>query len=229
MSTNVTNPIACRYCDLQEVCRLCGIIAGRESGELQRAGSVPRTLPSGARLYRAGEAAHSLFAVRQGMLKTVDVGTDGEEHVVAVNTPGDVLGTEAFGRRIYTHDVVAVQPVVYCTVPLSLLSARYARVHELAIALINLLSRASVLRVPPVRGTIHQRVAALILELSRRLERSGFDGRSFSLGMTRQEIASLLGTRIETVSRAIQKMHRAKEIRIAGQRVTLLSLKPATV
>ncbi|MCB1623519.1 MAG: Crp/Fnr family transcriptional regulator [Pseudomonadales bacterium] len=228
MPTNSTGPIACRYCDLVEVCRQCGIIAQRESGELQRAGSAPRTLPIGARLFRAGEAAHSLFAVRQGMLKTVDVGLDGEEHVVAVNMPGDALGTEAFGERIYAYDVVAVQPVVYCKLPLSLLSTQFARVHDLANALINLLSRSSVLRVPPVRGTVHQRVVALMLDLSRRLEQSGFDGRRFSLGMTRQEIASLLGTRIETVSRTIQKMHRAKEIAIDGQQVTLLSLKPAT-
>jgi CRP/FNR family transcriptional regulator len=140
-----------------------------------------------------------------------------------------VLGTEAFGKRIYVHDVVAVQPVAYCKLPLSLLSTQYARVNELAIALINMLSRASVRRAPPVRGTIHQRVAALILELSRRFEQSGADGRRFSLGMTRQEIASLLGTRIETVSRTLQKMHREKEIEVAGQQVTLLSLKPATV
>lgn len=235
MSTNATTSVACRYCDLQEVCRLSGIIVmrgsivRRESGNLRRAGSVPRTLPIGARLFRAGDPAHALFAVCQGMLKTVNVGTDGEEHVVAINTPGDVLGTEAFGRRIYAHDVVAVQPVVYCTVPLSFLSAQYARVNELAFALINLLSRASVPRVPPLRGTIHQRVAALILDLSRRFEQAGLDGRRFSLGMTRQEIASLLGTRIETVSRAIQKMHRAKQIEIVGQLVTLLSLEPSAV
>lgn len=44
--------------------------------------------------------------------------------------------------------------------------------------------------------------------------------------MTRQEIANLLDTRIETVSRMIQKMRRAREIEIEGQQVTLLSLAP---
>ena len=160
------------------------------------------------------------------MLKTVEVGTDGEERIITVNTPGDVLGTEAFGRRMYSHDVVALQPVVCCELPLSLLSEQYSRVRELAAALINLLSRASAPRAALARGSIRERVAGLLLELARRFEQRGLDGRRFSLGMTRQEIASLLDTRIETVSRMIQKLHRERAIEITGQQVTLLSLKP---
>ncbi|MBV6418416.1 MAG: Fumarate and nitrate reduction regulatory protein [Steroidobacteraceae bacterium] len=225
MTTPSTGPIACRACDLHEVCRLGGLIALGDRNGTHRTGAL-RTLRAGTRLYRAGEPAHSLFAVRQGMLKTVEVGTDGEERIITVNTPGDVLGTEAFGRRMYSHDVVALQPVVCCELPLSLLSEQYSRVRELAAALINLLSRASAPRAALARGSIRERVAGLLLELARRFEQRGLDGRRFSLGMTRQEIASLLDTRIETVSRMIQKLHRERAIEITGQQVTLLSLKP---
>lgn len=222
-----TGPIACRYCDLQEICRLCGIVAGGEESARQRTGSTRRTLQVGDRLFHTGDPAHSIFAVRRGMLKTVDIGQEGEEHIVAIHTPGDVLGMEAFGNRVYARDAVAMQPVSFCKLPLSLLSAQYVRARELGMALINLLSRLSVQPIASVRGSSRERVAGLILELSRRFEQRGLDGRSFSLGMTRQDMASLLDTRIETVSRTIQKMHRAKEIEVTGQQVTLLSLKPA--
>lgn len=225
MSHEPAGPIACRSCDLHEVCRLCGMIAIGESRGLQRTGAL-RTLRPGTRLFRAGEPAHSLFAVRQGMLKTVEVGAEGEERIVAVSTPGDMLGSEAFGTRIYAHDVIALQPVVCCELPLSLLSDQYSRVRELAAALINLLSRASAPQAPLARGSSRERVAGFIVELARRLERRGLESRRFSLGMTRQEIANLLDTRIETVSRMIQKMRRAREIEIEGQQVTLLSLAP---
>lgn len=226
MTARSAGPIACRSCDLHEVCRLCGLIAIEEQHGLQRTGAL-RTLRPGARLFRAGEPAHSLFSVRQGMLKTVEIGADGEERIIGISTPGDVVGTEAFGTRIYAHDVVALQPVVCCELPLSLLSDQYSRVRELSAALINLLSRASAPRATLARGTSRERVAGFILDLARRLDRRGLDGRRFSLGMTRQEIASLLDTRIETVSRMIQKMHRAREIDIEGQEVTLRSLSAA--
>lgn len=226
MDTSAPGPIACRSCDLHEVCRLCGLIAIGDHHGLQRTGAL-RTLRAGTHLYRAGDAAHTLFAVRQGMLKTVEVGIEGEEHIVRVNTPGDVLGTEAFGTRIYAHDVVALQPVVCCELPLSLLSDQYARVRELAAALISLLSRTSTPRPALARGTIRERVGALMLDYARRLESRGLDGQRFSFGLTRQEIASLLDTRIETVSRTIQQMARDGEIDIAGQWVTLRKLKPA--
>jgi len=225
MTQCAPGPIACRSCDLYEVCRLCGTIAIGEHRGVQRTGAL-KTLRAGTRLYRAGEPAHSLFAVRQGMLKSVDVGDDGEERIVAVNTPGDVLGTEAFAKRIYAHDVVALQPVVCCELPLSLLSDQYPRVRDLAAALINLLSRASAPRTALARGSMRERVAGFILDLARRLERRGLESRCFSLGMTRQEIANLLDTRIETVSRMVQQLSRDKEIAIDGQQVTLLSLKP---
>ncbi|MBX3694581.1 MAG: Crp/Fnr family transcriptional regulator [Steroidobacteraceae bacterium] len=226
MNTRSPGPIACRSCDLHDVCRLCGLIAIGEHRTMQRTGAL-RTIRAGARLYRAGEPAHSLFAVRQGMLKTVDVGTDGEERIVAISTPGEVLGTEAFGMRVYAHDVVALQPVVCCELPLSLLSDQYVRVRELAVALISLLSRASKPRIALARGSIRARVGGLILDLARRLEQRGLDGQRFSLGMTRQEIANLLDTRIETVSRAIQKLSREQAIDVDGQWVTLRSLRPA--
>jgi len=226
MTTPTPGPIACRSCDLYEVCRLCGLTTIGEHRGVQRTGAL-KTLRAGTCLYRAGEPAHSLFAVRQGMLKSVEVGTDGEERIVAVNTPGDVLGTEAFAKRIYSYDVVALQPVVCCELPLSLLSDQYPRVRELAAALINLLSRNSVPRTALAHGPMRSRIAGFILDLARRFEERGLDSRNFSLGMTRQEIANLLDTRIETVSRMVQRMSRDQEIAIVGQQVTLLSLKPA--
>ncbi|HKE93455.1 MAG TPA: helix-turn-helix domain-containing protein, partial [Povalibacter sp.] len=53
------------------------------------------------------------------------------------------------------------------------------------------------------------------------------DGHGFTLGLSRQEIAELLDTRIETVSRVMQQLHREQAIRVRGNRVNLLTLATA--
>ena len=68
-------------------------------------------------MFRAGDPAHSLYAVRQGLLKTVHVNADGDEQILALNTPGEVLGLEAFSAGTYANDVIALQAVVCCELP----------------------------------------------------------------------------------------------------------------
>lgn len=218
-------PIACRSCDLNEICRLSGLIAFEGGRGRQPTGSL-RTLRRGAPLFRAGAPAHSLYAVRQGMLKTVQISAEGEEHILALHTPGEVLGLEAFGIGTYASDVIALQPAVCCELPLPLLSEYGARARELGSALVRLLSRATAPHLNPTRGSIRQRVTGFLLDLATRLERRGLDGRQFALGLSRQEIADLLDTRIETVSRTMQQLNREQAIRVRGNKVNLLSLLP---
>jgi CRP/FNR family transcriptional regulator, anaerobic regulatory protein len=136
------------------------------------------------------------------------------------------LGLEAFGLRRYAYDAIALQPVVCCEFSVPVLSEQSSRVRELGTALFRLLGRAAEPRFPAARGSARQRVTAFLLDLAQRLEQHGLDARRFSVGLSRQELANLLDTRIETVSRTIQRLNRERAIRVQGACVTLLSLAP---
>ena len=216
-------PVGCRSCDLHEICRLTGLLA-YDSGRSRQSTGTLRTVQAGAALYRAGDPAHMLYAVRQGLLKTVHVSADGDEQILALNTPGEVLGLEAFGRDAYANDVIALQTVVCCELPMRLLGEHGMRVKELDHALIRLLGGNIAPRPNAARGPMRQRVTNFLLDLGSRLARRGLDGRQFALGLSRREIADLLDTRIETVSRVIQQLNREQAIRVRGSKVKLLAL-----
>ena len=101
-------PIGRQSCDLHEICRLAGVLAFDASRSRQSTGSL-RTVQAGTPLFRSGDPAHTVYAVRQGLLKTVRVSAEGDEQILALNTPGEVLGLEAFGAGVYSSDVIAVQ------------------------------------------------------------------------------------------------------------------------
>jgi CRP/FNR family transcriptional regulator, anaerobic regulatory protein len=215
-------PIACGACDLNEVCRLSGLIA-LEGGRARQSTGTLRVVQPGAHLYHAGAPATALYAVRQGLLKVVHVTADGDEQTLGVATPGEVIGLEAFSLGTYATDMIALQPVVCCELPLSMLE-HGTRVRELATALLRLVSRATAPRLEQARGSIRNRVVQFLLDLSTRLERRGLDGRQFMLGLSRGEIADLLDARIETVSRMMQRLHREQAIQVRDNWVTLLDL-----
>lgn len=213
-------PVGCRSCDLHEICRLTGLL-GYHCGRSRQSTGTLRTLDAGDRLFRAGDRAQLLYAVRQGLLKTVQVSADGDEQILSLNTPGEVLGLEAFSTGTYACDVIALQPVVCCELPMRLLGEGEARVGEVDAALIRLLGRAAVPRPNLSRGPIRRRVTNFLRDLGQRLESRELDGRRFTLGLSRGEIADLLDTRIETVSRVLQQLHRENAIELRGGRVKL--------
>lgn len=227
MDCEAAGPIACRSCDLNEVCRLCGLIA-LETGAARQSTGALRTVEPGAPLFRAGAPIHSIYAIRQGMIKTLRVTEEGDEAVLDIHTPGEVLGLEGFGIGTYACDAIALSRVVCCELPLPMLNEQSVRVRQLSVALLRLLSRAAAPRIHPARGPVRQRVTGFLLTLAQRLSQRGLDGRRFSLGLSRQELASLLDTRIETVSRLIQRLHRERAIHVEGTTVTLLALAPNT-
>ena len=218
-------PIACRSCDLHEICRLSGLIAFNGGRGHPQTGGL-RTLQAGEVLFRAGDSAHCLYAVRQGLLKTIHLDADGNEEVLALNTPGEVLGLEALGNGTFANDVIALRTVVCCEMPLSQLDEHGKRFRELGSALVRLLSKVIAPRRHPARGSVRHRLTTFLLDLGGRLQNRGLDGRQFALGLSRQDIADLLDTRIETISRMMQRLNREQAIRVRGNKVKLLGLAP---
>lgn len=158
------------------------------------------------------------------MLKTVHLDTNGNEQILALNTPGDVLGLEAFSTGAFANDVIALQTVVCCEMPLRQLDEHRTRFREFGAALVRLLSKSIAPRPHPARGSVRQRLTTFLLDLSARLQQRGLDGRQFTLGLSRREIADLLDTRIETISRMMQELHRENVIRVRGKKIRMLAL-----
>ncbi|HMN46372.1 MAG TPA: cyclic nucleotide-binding domain-containing protein [Povalibacter sp.] len=209
-------PFACSDCDLNELCRLAVLLAHRDGRERPARGTF-RVLDAGARLFRSGGAAGSVFAVRQGTIKTVHLTEDGHERVIAFHVPGEIIGLEAFGSRTYRCDAIALEQSVCCELPVP------RNVEHLA-AVVNLLGTAVVPRLPLTRGPMRERVTGFLADHAERLRRHGFDGRRFRLAMSRGDIANLLDTSVETVSRILQQLHREKAIHVRGSTIELLTL-----
>jgi CRP/FNR family transcriptional regulator len=67
-----------------------------------------------------------------------------------------------------------------------------------------------------------QRVATFLLNLSDRLRKRGYSPAEFHLRMTREEIGSYLGIKLETVSRMLSRFHRDGLLDARGKNIRIL-------
>jgi CRP/FNR family transcriptional regulator len=107
------------------------------------------------------------------------------------------------------------------------LERQTARTTELAAQVVRLLSSTVPVQLPLARGSARERVVNFLLDLSRRQRARDCDATRIKLSMTRCEIANLLDTRVETVSRVLQQLHREAAIQVRGNRIRLMGLAPA--
>jgi CRP/FNR family transcriptional regulator len=71
---------------------------------------------------------------------------------------------------------------------------------------------------------VQERVAAFLLNLSQRYQQRGYSSKAFVLRLTRRDIGSYLGMKLETVSRVMSRFQAKGLIKIDRNVVHLLDL-----
>jgi CRP/FNR family transcriptional regulator len=70
-----------------------------------------------------------------------------------------------------------------------------------------------------------ERLAAFLLNLSQRFLRRGFSATEFVLRMTREEIGSYLGMKLETVSRMFSRFQKDGLVDTHGKQIRILDME----
>jgi len=177
-------------------------------------------------LYRVGDPFDALYAIRVGSCKTVLLGRDGYERVAGYHIIGDVIGIVGIGSGVHECQATASEDTEVCPLAfdraemLARCSNRFA--HNLHVLLSRECSRVQGLTL--LLGTMcaDKRLAVFLLDLSRRYEARGFSSCEFVLRMTREEIGSHLGLKLETVSRAFSRFQDQGVLQVQGRLVKLL-------
>jgi CRP/FNR family transcriptional regulator len=188
--------------------------AGLSEIELERVDgrlvSSVRKVAHGETLFRAGDRFEAMFQIWTGFFKTVMTTSQGHEQVGGFQMTGDLLGLDGIDTGLHGVDAIALEDSRVCVISYGDLEALGCEVPPLRRHLHRIMSREiagdhdAMLRL----GSMHaeERVAAFLLSLSDRLRSRGFSASSLVLRMSREEIGSYLGLKIETVSRTFSKL-----------------------
>ena len=215
----------CQNCSLRELCLPVGLTA--EEMEQVDALIVNRTkVRKNEALYRVGQPFHALYAIRVGSLKTKMLVDDGREQVSGYHMPGEIIGLDGVGTDRHVTEAIALEDSEVCVVPFANVEYLSRHLPALQKNLYKVMSReiakeqSAMLLLGSMRG--EERLAAFLLNLADRYRRRGYSSTEFVLRMTREEIGSYLGLKLETVSRLFSRFQEEGLIQVEGRVVKLL-------
>jgi CRP/FNR family transcriptional regulator len=201
---------ACSNCNLRELCLPVGM-SEPQLDRLDTLVQLRRQVPRGKALFRVGDNFDCLFAVRTGFFKTCVTAEDGREQVTGFQMAGELLGLDGISSEHHACDAVALEDSSVCVIPFHDLEDLAREITDLQRVFHKIMSREIVRDhgVMLLLGSMRaeERVAAFLLNLTQRLHLRGYAQNALVLRMTREEIGSYLGLKLETVSRAFSRFH----------------------
>jgi CRP/FNR family transcriptional regulator len=219
--------ITCTSCNLHEMCLPGGVCLD----ELQRVEGIVyarRRVKRGEALFKAGDEFHSIYAIRSGFFKTSLIDNDGREQVTGFFMGGELVGMEGVGSGRYNGNAIALEDSEVCVMPFGLVEQMSRELPSLQRHLHSVLAREIVRDhgVMMLLGSMRaeERLATFLINLSRRFVRRGYSSLDFHLRMTREELGSYLGLKLETVSRLFSQFQKDGLIEVNQKHVRILDI-----
>jgi CRP/FNR family transcriptional regulator len=217
----------CAACSMRELCLPFGLPED-DLAQLDAALGNRIRLKKGEALFRNGATFTAMYAVRLGSLKTTVLSDDGREQVAGYYMPGDLLGLDGMGTGRHGCEATALEDTEACVMPFERVEELSRHIpalqHNLHRFLAKEIERDH--RVMLLLGSMRaeERLAAFLLNLSERYKTRGYSSTEFVLRMTREEIGSYLGLKLETVSRLFSRFQEEGLVQVAGRSVKIVDL-----
>jgi len=221
----------CSSCHLRDLCLPCGLSAA----DLERLDGLMfgrRRIKMGQTLYREGDRFQFIYAVRSGTFKSSLTLKDGREQVSGFHMAGELMGLDGLAHGMHASAATALEDAEICAIP-------YAHLTELASGSVNmqhivsrLMSREIVREhsLMMLLGSMNaeERLAAFLLNISQRMKARGYSATEFHLRMSRAEIGSYLGMKLETVSRTFSAFQQQRMLEVDKRHIRILDLEALT-
>lgn len=189
---------------------------------------VSQSYQKGQRIFQEGGNALGLHCVNQGKIKLVKTSSDGKEQITRLVKAGDMLGFQSVvAETKYTTSAVALDDCVVCFIP----RADFFRVWQSNPRFSTLLMQMMAKALGAAEGQmlslaykpVRERLAEALLLLAHTFGEEG-EGQRFSMSISREDLASLVGTAKETAIRLLSELKDSGIIATRGSQLTILDI-----
>ena len=218
--------VSCDNCSLDKICFPRGL-SQQEIISISKIIKPEKTLQKGDYIFRVGDDFRGILAIKSGTAKLVSNDKKGNERILNILLPGELLGFDGLSNDKHNCSAIALDTLSFCELPAHSIDDLFQNVPTLT----RELFRHSSEKMNEDRELIilgkrpaEERLAYFLISLSDRLKTRGFSASEFTLSLTRQEIANHLGLTIETVSRLFKKLQQDGLILVNNKQITILNI-----
>jgi len=203
-----------------------------ETGEISRyidISNVKKRSP----VFSEGDPSGMFYVLVSGKIKMTKMSGEGKEIIVELISPGDFFGAFAALRGFpYPANAVAMADSVVLRIARSDMLRMLERFPNMMYMLTAHLSER-VREFPDTLKSIalervESRIASLLLKLAQKTGIKTEGGVQISMKLTKQDIAEMVGSTVETSIRVMSRFEKAGLIKTAGGRIVINSKKELT-
>jgi len=215
--------------ELQEAIRRTTMFRRLADADRQNLAAVSRLrkYAKGDRIFGEGDPSDFFSVVVSGRVKIVKMTPAGKDVILEIFSTGDPFGAvAAYEGRPFPASAIALEETVCLLTPrgqfFSLLEAHPSLVRGLLLGLTQRLVELTNRLTEMTGGRVEARFARLFLKLGDNVGRKGTDDTIIPMPLSRQELADLTGTTIETCIRIMSRWGKDEIVRTEKEGFVLL-------
>lgn len=187
--------------------------------------SQVRKFSAGKTIFMENDPGVGFYGIVEGKIKIYKSSPLGKEHILHIFGPGEIFAEVAvFAGKNFPANALALEDSTLVFFPRNRFRILLAENPDLSLNLLGLMSlrlRQMVLKVEELSlKEVPARLAAHLLLLSQNTHKD-----RFNLDVNKNQLAALLGTIPETLSRVIRKMKDENIIRTNGSEVIIIDMQ----
>jgi CRP-like cAMP-binding protein len=211
-----------------ETLKLIPLFASLSTEELARISPLfrKRRLKKDTYVVMEGDPPDFLYIVSAGRVKLIKHAADGKDVILHVAVPGEWFGgVAAFGRRPHPFTAQTMESTTILEVSgldFAALMDRYPAIaNEVIQELVERLTEAHETMTRLTMAPVERRLAHTLLQLVGKMGNQRVNGVAIDVPLTRQDIAEMAGTTVETTIRVFSRWRRQGVIQMEGGRVVV--------
>ncbi|MGE5575598.1 MAG: Crp/Fnr family transcriptional regulator [Syntrophothermus sp.] len=178
-------------------------------------------------IFMEGEPGEAVFFVKSGKVKLSKPAADGREQILTLLQPGDIFAEVVlFDEGPYPATAEAIEDSVVGMIRNKDMEELIRSSPEISLKMLKVMNKKlrhaqTLIRDLALKDT-NGRLAGMLLNLAEEYGERIDDRIRLSLPLTRQEIANLIGTSRETVTRLLSEFQKARVLEINRQEIVIL-------
>ncbi len=177
-------------------------------------------------IYKEGGYPKGIYFVSKGKVKVAHTSDSGKELITELHNEGDFFGYLSLlqGEK-YTSSATALEDSEIYMIPKDDFSALIYKNAEVSRKFIEILSNNLLERedqlVKLAYNSVRKRVAEALVKLSDKYKKEG--DTKFSMNVSREDLANIVGTATETVIRTLSDFKEEKLIEVSGSTISVIN------
>lgn len=179
-------------------------------------------------IFFEGDMPEWFHIVKKGRVKLVKHSDTGKDVILQIYVPGDIFGeVYLFDHKPYGASAQAMEPSTTLKLSRKEFLLFFGRHPFVATEMILNLGRQLREAYATIKSLavdrVEQRIASILLKLAAKLGSRGKEGTLLNFSLTRQDLADMAGTTVETTIRVMSRFTKAKYIKPLSGKILILN------